>query len=1005
MILRSQGTRPADPRPLVTHTRSFRGAPPRIALLIATVLALVAAPVAAVRAPEVLTDADISVPGAGAVSLADAEHSANFQRGAPWREFTARHGAWTALWNVRTGSPHRAFGPAIPLPGFADGADAVEAAVRAFIAGNPALFGTPTLETARVQNVRGTWYVSFHQLVRGMPVLFSDWEFRVGANGNLFVFGADAHRVSDLEIPTIPRLPAAVAREAARVGLRFDPVRDRIEGGESVALLPVAGEQGLTYRVVTEALVVTIDPPGEWRTLVDAASGEVLWRRNRIRNSIDGTVTGTVHPLLPTDLVVVQTLPNLTVNVGPTPATTGPAGTYSVVAGGAVTVSAQLRGPFVDVNRQDAVPDASFSAPATDPATVNIAFNSGNSHDAERDGFYHVNVVHDYVRALDPGATNLDYVAACKVNINSTCNAFYSPSDGSVNFYAAGGGCPNTATMPDVVYHEYGHGVNEHIYYLAGQPSGMNNGALHEGMADVLACLMQDDPNVGKGFFGVGTILRTIDNTRRWPQDASGSVHTTGLILGGAFWDLRQSAGLAVAEQLSHFAKYGVPDDLDDGIAMSEYFVETLVADDDDANLGNGTPNGAAIIAAFNAHGIGTGFFIDIVHAPLADQPGAGPYPVPATVTYNGPFGGLAGAPTLYYRINNGAYQSAGMTPTGNPNEHTASIPGASGAVVSYYLSAIDTYGEATTEPAFAPTAGVNRFLAGPATTLANLDMETDPGWTVGAVGDNATTGLWLRADPVGTQVTAGIDVQPEDDHTLAGLLCWVTGNATVGAGAGTNDVDGGKTTLASALLDATAGGLIDPVISYYRWYTNNQGGSPGLDFWRVDISNDGGTNWVSVESTTQSNASWQRFLFRIADVVVPTSQIRLRFIAEDAGAGSLVEAAVDDLKLLAFANIVAVGDGPAPDGLALALASTHPSSGTLRLSYTLPASGPVSLRIYDLGGREVRTLTAGQVGAGGHIVEWDGRDHGGVMLASGTYFARLVAGGSAVSRTLVRAR
>ncbi len=1005
MTIRCQGTRHADHRSPERHRRWLRASGAPITLLVAALLVMAAPPVGAVRAPDVPTDADISVPGAGGVSLAGPEHRARLQRGAPWREFTARHGAWTASWNAGTGSPHRAFGPAIPLSGRTDRPETVEATLRAFIAANSALFGAPTLEIERVQKIRGTWFVSFHQKVRGMPVLFSDWEFRVRENGNLFAFGTDAHRVSDAGIPTAPRLPAAVAREAARAGMRFEAGRDRVEGGETVALLPIAGEDGISYRVVTEARVVTIDPPGDWRTLVDAATGEVLWRQNRIRHAIGGTVTGAVHSLLPTDPVGAQPLANLTVNVGPSSTTTGPAGTYSVAAAGAVTVSAQLLGPWCNVNRQDAVADASFSAPATDPATVDIAFTSANSHDAERDGFYHVNRVHDYVKALDPGATGIDYVAPCKVNVNNTCNAFYNSADGSVNFYLAGGGCPNTATMPDVVYHEYGHLVNHEIYQQAGQPSGMNNGALHEGMADVLAAMIQDDPNVGKGFFGPGTILRTIDNTRRWPQDASGSVHTTGLIIGGAFWDLRQSAGLAVAARLSHFAKYGRPDDLDAGVAMSEYFVETLVADDDDANLGNGTPNDNNIVAAFNAHGIGTGFFMDFIHAPLADQSGPGPYPVTATVSYSGPFGALAGAPTLHYRFDNGAYQSPTMTPTGNPNEYTASIPGASGVIVSYYLAATDTYGEASTDPAFAPASGVHRFLAGSATTLASFDMETDQGWTVGAAGDNAATGLWLRADPVGTQVTAGTYVQPEDDHTPAGATCWVTGNAAPGAGAGVNDVDGGRTTLTSAILDATSGGLVDPVISYYRWYTNNQGGSPGLDLWRVDISNDGGLNWVSVESTTQSRASWQRTLLRIADHVAPTSQIRLRFIAEDAGDGSLVEAAVDDLQLLAFANVVAVGDNPMPDRLALALASAHPATDALRLKYALPASGPVSLRIYDLGGRAVRALADGYAEAGGHVVMWDGRDDGGAMLPSGTYFARLVAAGSTLSRTLVRTR
>jgi hypothetical protein len=283
--------------------------------------------------------------------------------------------------------------------------------------------------------------------------------------------------------------------------------------------------------------------------------------------------------------------------------------------------------------------------------------------------------------------------------------------------------------------------------------------------------------------------------------------------------------------------------------------------------------------------------------------------------------------------------------------------------------------------------------------------MESDPGWTVGAVGDNATTGIWVRDDPIGTQVNPPGYVQPEDDHTAAGTLCWVTGNATQGAGAGVNDVDNGHTTLTSAVFDATAGGNVNPIVSYWRWYSNNQGAAPGEDFWQVAISNDGGSNWVSVENTNQSDASWRRIVFRIADYVAPTSNMKLRFIAEDANSGSLVEAAVDDFDLLAFSSLVGVGDLPAAEPLSLALASAQAAAGPMRLSYTLPAAGEVTLRLYDLGGREVRTLVSGFGGAGPHATEWDGRDDRGMTLPSGTYFARLVAGGAAVSRTLIRTR
>ncbi|NUQ43909.1 MAG: hypothetical protein HUU32_21180 [Calditrichaceae bacterium] len=52
-----------------------------------------------------------------------------------------------------------------------------------------------------------------------------------------------------------------------------------------------------------------------------------------------------------------------------------------------------------------------------------------------------------------------------------------------------------------------------------------------------------------------------------------------------------------------------------------------------------------------------------------------------------------------------------------------------------------------------------------------------------------------------------------------------------------------------------------------------------------------------------------------------------------------------------------------------------------------------VSLKIYDLPGRLVKTLADGEFSAGTHRVEWDGRDERGNEAASGVYLYHFVAG------------
>jgi len=52
-----------------------------------------------------------------------------------------------------------------------------------------------------------------------------------------------------------------------------------------------------------------------------------------------------------------------------------------------------------------------------------------------------------------------------------------------------------------------------------------------------------------------------------------------------------------------------------------------------------------------------------------------------------------------------------------------------------------------------------------------------------------------------------------------------------------------------------------------------------------------------------------------------------------------------------------------------------------------------MSLKIYDMLGREVKTLINGPTSAGYHIVYWNGRDRYGSQAASGIYLYRLTAG------------
>ena len=74
-----------------------------------------------------------------------------------------------------------------------------------------------------------------------------------------------------------------------------------------------------------------------------------------------------------------------------------------------------------------------------------------------------------------------------------------------------------------------------------------------------------------------------------------------------------------------------------------------------------------------------------------------------------------------------------------------------------------------------------------------------------------------------------------------------------------------------------------------------------------------------------------------------------------------------------------------------------NPFNPSTTLRYTIPRSGQVTLRIYNLLGKEVETLVDEKQQAGAYAIQWNPVD-----LPSGIYFIRLQAGEFAANRKLL---
>jgi len=74
-----------------------------------------------------------------------------------------------------------------------------------------------------------------------------------------------------------------------------------------------------------------------------------------------------------------------------------------------------------------------------------------------------------------------------------------------------------------------------------------------------------------------------------------------------------------------------------------------------------------------------------------------------------------------------------------------------------------------------------------------------------------------------------------------------------------------------------------------------------------------------------------------------------------------------------------------------------NPTRNEMTVRFGIPREEKVSLKVYDISGREVKTLVDGRLEAGYHVLRFDGKD-----LPSGIYFARLVTDGFEATKKLV---
>jgi uncharacterized protein (TIGR03382 family) len=303
----------------------------------------------------------------------------------------------------------------------------------------------------------------------------------------------------------------------------------------------------LAYRVTVAADVAT------WDVGVDAATGAILWARDR-NVRLDGT--GLVYDMSP----VAQT-GDTSITDGNDAASTTLNNLRLAVTLPRLDGTTYLRGPWVD-SRPSNVNNRATSA--------NHTFNYDRADDRFEEVmvYYHIDRAQARIQAL--GFTDINNrVQVAIVNGTTQDNSWYTPSTKQLTF---GTGGVDDAEDADIILHEYGHSIHDN--QVPGWGSGGNAGHMGEGWGDYLAASFGATLPQAAGHAQLAQMpcvgdwdaisydnrnppcLRRVDGTKHFPERYVNQVHTDGEMWSATLWDARTALGADVLDSLvleSHF--------------------------------------------------------------------------------------------------------------------------------------------------------------------------------------------------------------------------------------------------------------------------------------------------------------------------------------------------------------------------------------------------------------------------------------------------------------------
>jgi len=507
----------------------------------------------------------ISAPG---ITYSRESVRADSARKAAWQRFRNKNGdKWRVRWNTHTGLPASIF-MGLTKKKYAGNA---QQAAHTFLAEHRELFGVGDLKQlkyVKTQTYRGVRHVTFQQTVKGVPVY--EAEYKVHLRGNGQVDMANGTFYPNIEVSTSPAISKSGAVTSARSDLEL-PAGTNLKTTSKLVIYRQQDQFHLAWKLT----LFSKQPFADWFYMIDAQSGEILYKLNQLT---DVTGDGDVYPTHP-GLSSVTNKPLYRLNG-----------------------NGSLDGVYANI-----VNDESSEAYS---ASNSFQYSPSNTHFDEVNLYYHVDDYRqNFIDGIDDGRLNFTKITAhahaSDPNFGDT-NAWFSPSSGDLYFGDASSSSfyNDFAKEDKVIQHEYGHAV---IYDVQSgiQSESSEEGAISEGTPDYWA-----GSYTGRSVIGdyIGS-TRDMDNPdvtsySQYESEEPVEAHRGGEFFSSILWDLRNSVGGNTTDFLVYDALYrvtGDPDFLD--------FSDAMIAADYEAYQGSDADE---IQNTFAARGVGSFTPLDV---------------------------------------------------------------------------------------------------------------------------------------------------------------------------------------------------------------------------------------------------------------------------------------------------------------------------------------------------------------------------------------------------------